>query len=134
MYKSIILKQIIDSSDGVLSIAESENNIPFEIKRVYYIYDFKALESKRGFHAHKNLQQVIFAISGFFTLSLDDGEEKTNHLLNNPNNGILIDRKIWHTMEDFSDNCIILVLASDIFKESDYIRNYEDFMNYIKKA
>ena len=133
MHKPIILQQIIDSSDGILSIAESGEKIPFQIKRVYYIYDFKTFKSKRGFHAHKKLRQVIFAISGFFTLTLDDGEEKTEHVLENPNEGILIDRKIWHTMENFSDNCIILVLASDIFKESDYIRNYEDFINFIKK-
>ena len=133
MHKPIILQQIIDSSDGVLSIAESEDKIPFKIKRIYYIYDFKTSKSKRGFHAHKKLQQVIFAISGFFTLTLDDGKEKTNHLLNNPNKGILIDKKIWHTMENFSDNCIILVIASDTFKESDYIRNYTDFINFIKK-
>ena len=133
MHKPIILQQIIDSSDGVLSIAESGDKIPFQIKRVYYIYDFKTSKSKRGFHAHKKLQQVIFAVSGFFTLTLDDGKEKINHLLNNPNKGILIDKKIWHTMENFSDNCIILVLASDIFKESDYIRNYTDFINFIKK-
>ena len=133
MHKPIILQQIIDSHDGVLSIAESEDKIPFQIKRVYYIYDFKTSKSKRGFHAHKKLQQVIFAISGFFTLTLDDGKEKINHLLNNPNKGILIDKKIWHTMENFSDNCIILVIASDTFKESDYIRNYTDFINFIKK-
>ena len=133
MHKPIILQQIIDSSDGVLSIAESEDKIPFQIKRVYYIYDFKTSKSKRGFHAHKKLQQVIFAISGFFTLTLDNGKEKTNHLLNNPNKGILIDKKIWHTMENFSDNCIILVIASDTFNESDYIRNYTDFINFIKK-
>ena len=133
MHKPIILQQIIDSSDGVLSIAESEDKIPFQIKRVYYIYDFKTSKSRRGFHAHKKLQQVIFAVSGFFTLTLDDGKEKINHLLNNPNKGILIDKKIWHTMENFSDNCIILVIASDTFKESDYIRNYTDFINFIKK-
>ena len=132
MHKPIILKQIIDSSDGVLSIAESGTKIPFNIKRVYYIYDFKTLKSKRGFHAHKKLQQVIFAISGFFTLTLDDGKEKSYHLLNNPNEGILIDKRIWHTMENFSDNCIILVLASDNFEASDYIRNYNDFINFIK--
>ena len=132
MYRPIILKQIIDSSDGVLSIAESGTKIPFNIRRVYYIYDFKTFKSKRGFHAHKKLQQAIFAISGFFTLSLDDGKEKSNHLLNNPNEGVLIDKRIWHTMENFSDNCIILVLASDNFKESDYIRNYDEFINFIK--
>lgn len=133
MHKPIILQQIIDSSDGILSIAESDVKIPFKIKRVYYIYDFKTFKSKRGFHAHKKLKQVIFAISGFFTLTLDDGKVKTNHLLNNPNEGILINKRIWHTMENFSDDCIILVLASDTFKESDYIRNYKDFINFIKK-
>ncbi len=134
MVRTIILKQVVDSHDGVLSIAESKSEIPFQIKRVYHIYDFKVLKSKRGFHAHKKLQQVIFAISGSFTLTIDDGKNKTAHLLNNPNEGILIDNKIWHTMKDFSDNCIILVFASDFYEESDYIRKYKDFIKYIKKT
>ena len=134
MSKSSFKKLQIPSftgDSGNLSVVEFKN-LPFETKRIFYITGVpKGFE--RGFHAHKKLQQVIFAVSGFFTLTLDDGKEKINHLLNNPNKGILIDKKIWHTMENFSDNCIILVLASDIFKESDYIRNYTDFINFIKK-
>ena len=133
MKKDIYLKQINDFHDGTLSIAESENQIPFNIKRVYYIYDFKASKSKRGFHAHKKLKQVIFALSGYFTLTLDDGFKKETIILNDPNKGVFINKKVWHTMENFSENCIIIVFASEIYKEDDYIRDYKEFIRYIKK-
>ena len=131
LIKEISLKRVMDSNDGVLSIAESENQIPFPIKRVYYIYDFKEKKSKRGFHAHKNLKQVIFSISGHFKLTLDDGYNKCSHILKDPNKGVYIDKWIWHTMDDFSKDCIIIVFASDLYQENDYIRNYNDFIKYI---
>ena len=131
MIKYIYLKQINDAHDGTLSIAESEDQIPFKIKRVYYIYDFKTLESKRGFHAHKKLKQVIFALSGHFTLTLDDGLNKEITILNDPNKGVLIDKCVWHTMRDFSEDCIIIVFDSKLYSEDDYIREYKKFIQYL---
>ena len=133
LFKEISLKKIKDLNDGVLSIAESENEIPFQIKRVYYIYDFKEKKSKRGYHAHKKLKQVIFSISGSFTLTLDDGFNKYSYTLSDPNRGVFIDKRIWHTMNDFSKDCIIIVFASDLYQEKDYIRDYNDFIEYINK-
>ena len=133
MIKDINLKQIDDSHDGTLSIAEAEDQIPFKIKRVYYIYDFKISKSKRGYHAHKELQQVIFALSGHFTLTLDDGTKKEKITLNDPNKGVLIDKCVWHTMKKFSKDCIIIVFASDLYNEDDYIRDYKEFICYLNE-
>ncbi len=133
MIKEIYLKQINDAHDGTLSIAEAEGQIPFKIKRVFYIYDFKTSKSKRGFHAHKKLKQVIFALSGYFTLTLDNGFNKETMILNDPNKGILIDRCVWHTMREFSEDCIILVFASELYREDDYIREYKSFIKYLNK-
>jgi len=127
----IKLKHIIDENDGVLSIAEQKKEIPFEIKRVYYIYELLNKNSSRGFHAHKKLEQVIFCLNGNFKLMVDDGTNKKCILLNNANQGIFIGNELWHTMSDFSKNCIILVLASDYYDESDYIRDYNEFIRYI---
>ena len=130
--KRIELKQIIDKNDGVLSIAEQQENIPFEIRRVYYIYELEYSNSSRGFHAHKKLEQAIFCLNGSFKLMVDDGNHKENFSLNNPNNGIYMAPKLWHTMSEFSKDCIILVFASEYYDESDYIRDYDEFTNYIK--
>ena len=132
-FKKIDLGQIIDSHDGKLSVAESDIDIPFEIKRVYYIYEFDSDKSVRGYHAHKSLEQVLFCISGSFTLRLYDGHNHYEEKLNKPNIGLFIGKYIWHTMHNFSDDCIILVFASDHFNESDYIRNYDDFNNIIRE-
>ena len=131
-YKLIKLKQIIDKKDGILSIAEEKVQIPFKIKRVYHIYGLNNISANRGYHAHKKLEQVIFCINGSFNLMIDDGTNKKNLILNNPNKGVYIGKKLWHTMSKFSLNCIILVFASDFFKESDYIRDYDNFLKYIE--
>ncbi len=130
-FKKITLCQIIDSHDGKISVAESSKNIPFQIKRVYYIYDFDSDKSVRGYHAHKNLEQVLFCISGSFTLKLDDGFNIYEEDINEPHIGIFIGKYVWHTMHNFSDDCVILVFASDYFNESDYIRDYDDFLSII---
>ena len=131
--KIVELKQIVDENDGVLSIAEQLNEIPFEVKRVYYIQGLEDTKSKRGFHAHKQLEQAIFCINGSFKLMIDDGNEKHYFFLNDPNKGVYMGPRLWHTMFEFSKDCIILVLASDYYDESDYIRNYNEFIEYIKK-
>ena len=131
--KNVKLKQIIDSHDGILSIAEEEKHIPFKIKRVYYIYGFESQKSIRGYHAHKTLKQVLFCISGTVSIALDDGINKATKILENPNEGIYIGENVWHTMQNFSEDCIILVFASNYYDESDYIRNYDDFIMYVKR-
>ena len=111
---------------GQLIIAESQKNIPFEIKRVYCLYDMGSMP--RGFHAHKELQQVMVCLTGNCSVMLDDGTEKHTILINKDKPGILIDKFIWHEMSNFSQDCILMVLASDYYDESDYIRNYNQFI------
>ena len=132
-FKRIDLGQIIDSHDGKLSVAESDIDIPFNIKRVYYIYDFDSNKSIRGYHAHKTLEQVLFCISGSFTLKLFDGINYYEEKMNKPNIGLFIGKYMWHTMHNFSDNCIILVLASEHFDETDYIRDFNNFKKIINE-
>jgi len=121
-----------DFPDGNLVIGEAKKNIPFEIKRIYYINSLFNKKSIRGKHAHKKLEQIIFCINGSFKLNLDDGKQKQSFIMNDPYYGIRLGPKLWHTMSDFSNNCVILVLADDYYKESDYIRDYKEFKKSIK--
>jgi len=117
---------------GKLIAIEQFKDIPFEIKRVYYIFDTKK-EVRRGYHAHKDLQQVAICISGSCKFLLDDGKERVEDIiLDSPNKGLFIDKMIWHEIYDFSDDCVLLVLASDYYDESDYIRDYEEFLKISK--
>lgn len=112
---------------GSLIALEQDKNIPFEIKRVYYL--FNTVEGvRRGFHAHKNLSQVVIAVRGSCRFLLDDGKEKINLLLDNPAQGLLIESAIWREMYDFSEDCVLMVLANNFYDENDYIRNYDDFL------
>lgn len=126
-YEIIELPRIIDPR-GNLSVAEQQQNIPFDIKRVYFVYDVPAGES-RGGHAHKECKEFITAVSGSFTLNLEANGEKVSLLLNKPYQGVLVNEGIWRTLDDFSSGAVVLVLASDYFDEDDYIREYEDFLN-----
>jgi uncharacterized RmlC-like cupin family protein len=117
----------IENSLGNIAVVEN-NVIPFEIKRVYYLYDIPS-SAKRGGHAHKELQQVLIAISGSFDVVLKDGNSVKIIALNKPDKGLLINYNIWRELENFSSGAVCLVLASDIFKEEDYIRIYEDFLD-----
>lgn len=112
---------------GSLIALESHKNIPFDIKRVYYIFDTK-LGVIRGLHAHKNLSQVMVCLNGSCCVVLDNGATKEQMVLNNPNQGLLIKSMLWHEMRDFSKDCVLLVLASEHYDESDYIRDYDDFL------
>jgi dTDP-4-dehydrorhamnose 3,5-epimerase-like enzyme len=116
---------------GSLISLEENKNIPFEIKRVYYIFDTKE-GVRRGFHAHKSLEQVLICVSGSCDILLDDGEEKIVMNLKNRNEGIHIKQLIWHEMFNFSADCVLMVLASDLYYEEDYIRDYNHFKNYLK--
>ena len=112
---------------GSLVALEAEKSVPFVIKRVYYIFGTKAGVS-RGFHAHKKLQQVAICITGNCRMILDDGQQRSEVLLNSPNKGLVIGDLVWREMHDFSKDCVLLVLASEHYDESDYIRNYDDFI------
>lgn len=126
-YEIIELPRIIDPR-GNLSVAEETRNIPFDIKRVYFVYDVPAGES-RGGHAHKECKEFIIAVSGSFTLNLEANGEKVSLLLNKPYQGVLVNEGIWRTLDDFSSGAVVLVLASDFFDEDDYIRDYDEFIN-----
>lgn len=111
---------------------ESNKNIPFEIKRVYYIYG-ATRDAKRGLHAHKNLKQVAVCVHGSCKFLLDDGITKQHIKLSSPNTGLYLKELIWREMYDFSSDCVLMVLADDFYKEEDYIRNYKDFLQEIKR-
>ncbi len=113
---------------GNLIALEENRNIPFDIKRVYYVFGTKE-SCVRGLHAHKNLKQVLVCVAGSCKILLDDGEERAEVLLNSPNQGLLIRSMIWREMFDFSPDCVLLVLADALYDESDYIRNYKDFLD-----
>lgn len=115
---------------GLLIALEENKNIPFNIKRVYYIIETKN-GVRRGFHAHKKLEQVAICVTGSCSLLLDNGKSKESVLLNSSENGLIINKMVWHEMYDFSKNCVLIVLASDFYDESDYIRNYDDFLKEV---
>lgn len=117
---------------GQLVALEEIKDIPFEIKRVYYIYDTLP-DVRRGFHAHKKLKQLLVCTSGKCKILLDDGENKEVVILNKPTEGLFVEGCIWREMFDFSPGAVLMVLASDYYDESDYIRNYEEFLSYVHK-
>lgn len=116
---------------GSLVALEAEKSVPFVIKRVYYIFGTKAGVS-RGFHAHKKLQQVAICITGSCRMILDDGQQRSEILLNSPNKGLVIGDLVWREMHDFSKDCVLLVLASEHYDENDYIRDYNNFLKVVK--
>jgi len=118
----------VDSDKGSLSFLESSNQIPFKIKRVYFTYDIPS-GAERGGHAHKHLYQIIIAASGSFTVLVDDGKNKKNIFLNNPSKGLLIVPGIWREINAFSSGSVVLVMASELFDEEDYIREYCVFLD-----
>lgn len=130
----IELKRIVDERDGALSIIEGRRDLPFDIRRVYYINQLENGSSIRGKHAHRQLQQAIFCINGSFILSLDDGVAKQDILMWRDHIGIYIGPGLWHTMHSFSSGCVLLVAASDYYEEADYIRNYEAFLEFVRQS
>ena len=127
--KIIDLPRITGRRDN-LTVAEANKNIPFDIKRVYWLYDVPGGEC-RGGHAHKQIKEILIAVSGSFHVTLDNGKEKQTFLLNHPYQGLLIDTKTWRTLDDFSSGAVCVVLASDFYDENDYIYDYNDFLQYI---
>lgn len=110
-----------------------EKAVPFEIKRVYYIYH-TAPGVSRGYHAHKNLKQVAICVAGSCRMVLDDGNTREETWMDCPTKGLLIESMIWREMHDFSDDCVLLVLASEHYDGGDYIRNYDDFLKRSRNA
>jgi dTDP-4-dehydrorhamnose 3,5-epimerase-like enzyme len=124
---------ILGDERGSLISLEQHRNIPFSIKRVYYIFDTKH-DVSRGFHAHKHLQQVAICVKGRCRFSLDNGREREDIWLTSATQGLYIGNNIWREMHDFSDDCVLLVLASDYYNEDDYIRQYEVFLKMVKNV
>lgn len=115
---------------GMLVALEEHNDIPFKIKRVYYMYDTKE-GVRRGFHAHKSLEQILICIHGSCKILMDNGKEKKIVSLEKPYEGLYISNAIWREMYDFSSDAVLMVLASDIYKEEDYIRDYDEFLKSV---
>ena len=126
--KIIDLRKISDPR-GNLTVIEEEWDVPFDIKRVYYLYDVPGGEC-RGAHAHKELYQLIIAASGSFSVTLDDGHEKKTLNLKRSYYGLLVVPGIWRDLNDFSSGSVLLCLASEHYDETDYIRNYKEFLKY----
>ena len=118
---------------GQLVALEEFKDIPFEIKRVYYMYD-TGEGIHRGFHAHKKLKQILICIHGSCKVLLDNGEEKKIVSLEKPYEGLYIAHNMWREMYDFSPDAVLMVLASEYYDESDYIRDYDQFLNSVKEA
>lgn len=129
-YKIIDIPKI-NNTKGNIGVIEN-HTIPFDIKRVYYLFDVPS-GAKRGGHAHKKLKQVLIAISGSFDVVLKNGKSKEIITLNRPDKGLLIENNIWRELENFSSGSVCLVLASEEFSEVDYIRNYKDYLSFIKE-
>ena len=118
---------------GDICVVEEYKEVPFEIKRFYYLYDIPG-GVERGGHAHRELYQFIVAVSGCFTVVLDDGMHRRSFTLNRPYKGLLVPPGMWRTLEDFSSGSVCMVLGSEYYDESDYIRNYDSFLEYRNNA
>lgn len=114
---------------GNLTVVENGKTLPFDVKRVYYLYDVPGGES-RGSHAHKKLEQLIIAASGSFTVTLDDGNCKRSFFLNRPYQGLYVKPGLWRDLDDFSSGAVCMVLASEVYQKDDYIRSFDDFLKY----
>lgn len=114
---------------GNISVVENGITVPFDVKRVYYLYDVPGGES-RGAHAHKELNQLVVAASGSFRVTLDDGRVKRSFILNRPYQGLFVKPGIWRDLDDFSSGAVCMVLASEVYQEEDYIRDYKDFLEF----
>lgn len=114
---------------GNLTVVENGMTLPFDVKRVYYLYDIPGGES-RGSHAHKELEQLIVAASGSFKVTLDDGKVKRTFFLNRPYQGLYVKPGMWRDLEDFSSGAVCMVLASEVYQAEDYIRDYDEFENW----
>jgi len=127
---NLVSFNILGDERGSLISLEENQNIPFVMKRVYYIFGTDS-DTPRGFHAHKELRQMAICVKGQCDITMDDGKSKATVTLDTPNTGLLIDVMQWHVMDKFSSDCVLMVVASDHYDEADYIRNYNDFIKEI---
>lgn len=118
---------------GQLVSIEELKDIPFRIKRVYYMYDTVS-EVTRGFHAHKSLQQILVCVHGSCKIKLDNGHEKKVVALEKPYEGLYVANSMWREMFDFSPDAVLMVFASELYDESDYIRDYDEFLKFVKES
>lgn len=125
-----IIEAPVVSTDGQLCYMQSPTQIPFEIKRIYYIYNVSE-GAIRGGHTHKETRQILFCINGSIKVVLDNGKLKEEVFLSKPNIGVLLEPGVWHEMQEFKKDTILLVLASQVTDPNDYVRNYEDFLGTI---
>ncbi len=128
-YKTVYFQTLGDSRGSLIALEENYN-APFGIRRVYYIFNTEE-NVTRGFHAHRNLQQLAIAVKGSCTFVLDEGNAREEVLLDNPNSGLLIEGLVWREMKNFSKDCVLVVLASEHYDESDYIRDYDEFLQEV---
>lgn len=124
--------KIMGDNRGSLIALEENHNVPFDVKRVYYIFGTKD-GVRRGFHAHKNLRQLAISVRGSCSFLIDDGIEKKTFDLDSPTKGLLIEGLLWREMYDFSDDCVLMVLADDYYNSDDYIKEYEKFLDLVQK-
>ncbi len=132
LFKQFSAEAIVDEK-GSLIIMEAHNNIPIEIKRVYFMIP-NDQQTPRGFHAHKKLRQYALCISGNCSLLFDNGFNKERYFLENRRTAIEIKPLVWHEIHDFSSDCILVVFADDVYRESDYIRDYDEFIRVVKQS
>jgi len=130
--KTISLKSLGDERGSLVAL-EGNKSVPFDIKRVYYIFGTKEGVS-RGFHAHRNLKQVAICVTGSCRFVLDNGKQRKEVTLNKSTTGLLIDDLTWREMYDFSPDCVLMVLASEYYDESDYIRDYQEFLKAVNNG
>lgn len=128
---SIFPLQVHGDERGSLVALEDGRNIPFTIRRVYYLFGTAAGIS-RGFHAHRSLTQLVIAVRGSCRFVLDDGRDRVELLLDNPAQGLLVKPMMWREMRDFSPDCVLLVLADAHYQESDYVRSYDEFLKSVR--
>jgi len=131
LIKIISFKSLGDERGSLVAL-EGNKNVPFDIKRVYCLFGTKEGVS-RGFHAHRNLKQIAVCVTGSCRFVLDDGKQKEEVILDGAAKGLLIEDLIWREMYDFSHDCVLVVLASEYYDESDYIRDYSEFIKEIKQ-
>lgn len=132
LIKTINIEGLGDARGSLVAL-EGGKNIPFDIKRVYSIFNTKNGVS-RGFHAHRNLKQVAICLTGSCRFILDDGVQKAETIMSDAHKGLLIENLIWREMHDLSSDCVLLVLASEHYDEGDYIRHYADFIKEVKST
>jgi dTDP-4-dehydrorhamnose 3,5-epimerase-like enzyme len=132
LIKTVNLKPLGDDRGSLVAL-ESNKSVPFDIKRVYYIFETQQGVA-RGFHAHQNLKQLAVCVTGSCRFVLDDGKTRESIVLDSSTTGLIIEDLTWREMHDFTPDCVLMVLANQYYDESDYIRDYQKFLNVVNQA